>query len=87
MGLTNASHHNGKIGRVSARAGPNGRIGNVYCNTELCGEDDGFLNLLFSGVDLGEGQTLAVRRENLEHDPTLSLAQKALVEGNVFGVY
>ena len=29
--LTNASHHNGKIGRVSARAGPNGRIGNVYC--------------------------------------------------------
>ena len=30
VGLTNASHHNGKIGRVSARAGPNGRIGNVY---------------------------------------------------------
>ena len=27
--LTNASHHNGKIGRVSARAGPNGRIGNA----------------------------------------------------------
>ena len=44
VGLVKAAQHNGKTGRVSAKAGPDGRI----------------------GVELGEGQTLACRRENLE---------------------
>ena len=29
VGLTKALHHNGKIGRVSSKAGPDGRIGKV----------------------------------------------------------
>ena len=57
-GLAKAPQHNGKVGKVSAKAASDGRV----------------------GVELGEGQTLSVRLQNLERadEPAAGASQACL---------